>query len=129
MCTVKAPEIAGSVADASGWSVARTSLKLRNQGNAPDAWEQKVLEDFEVRKAGGEVAKTLDFSEVVELDGIKTFRYMKAIPTDAVCLNCHGGDNVKAEVAEKLQALYSDDQARGYHEGDLRGAFTLQKTL
>ncbi len=129
VCHVKAPVIASSVADASGWAIARTSLKLRNQGNTPDAWEQTVLEAFEARKADGEPAKTLDYSEVVEVDGVQTFRYMKAIPTAAVCLNCHGGDNVKAEVAEQLQVLYPDDQARGYHEGDLRGAFTLQKTL
>lgn len=128
-CNTAAPGIAQKVSSESGWDAGRTSLKIRNAGNSPDEWEQAVLEKFEQRKAAGESPKTLEHSEVVDVNGQKTFRFMKAIPTGKVCLNCHGGDNVKAEVTAKLKELYPQDKARGYSVGDLRGAFTLSKKL
>lgn len=128
-CNVSAPAIAEKVSSESGWDVARTSLKLRNPENKPDAWELAVLEKFEERKQAGEKPPTLEYSETVMVDGKKTFRFMKAIPTGEVCMSCHGGDNVKPEVVAKLKALYPDDQARGFKTGDLRGAFTLSKSL
>ncbi len=128
-CNLSAPEIAKTVSADTGWSVGRTSLKERNPLNKPDAWELKVLHDFEMRKADGEDAKKLEYSETVTLDGHKTFRYMKAIPTAQVCTNCHGGANVSAEVESRLKELYPYDRARGFKPGDLRGAFTLSKKL
>ncbi len=103
VCNISAPGISVETSNSSGWKVARTSLKLRNQGNAPDAWELKVLNEFEVRKAAGEDPKKIDHSEVVETAGKKTFRYMKAIPTAELCLACHGS-KIKPEVAKKLDA-------------------------
>jgi hypothetical protein len=44
-------------------------------------------------------------------------------------LNCHGGDNVKPPIIEKLAELYPDDMARGFSEGEMRGVFTLSKQL
>ncbi|HEY9079275.1 DUF3365 domain-containing protein [Magnetovibrio sp.] len=127
-CNEKAPEIAAAASAKSGWSVGRTSLKLRNPHNEPDAWEQKVLQQFEDRKAAGESPDAIAFGEVVEMDGKKQFRFMKAIGTADLCLNCHGSD-IKAEVAAKLDGLYPGDQARGFSKGDIRGAFTLKKDL
>ncbi|WP_456413511.1 Tll0287-like domain-containing protein [Thiolapillus sp.] len=128
-CNSKAPGIAANISASSGWSVARTSLKPRATANAPLPWERKVLEEFEAKKAAGADPKTLDYSDVVEEDGKKVFRYMKAIPTAKVCLNCHGGDEVKPEVVMRLKSLYPADQARGFKEGDIRGAFVLKKTF
>lgn len=128
VCHTDAPEIAQRVSEGSGWTVARTSLKIRNPGNAPDPWELKVLQSFEERKAAGENLETMEFSEVVEADGAETFRYMKAIPTAPVCLNCHGAE-LAPEVAEALDQLYPEDQARGFSAGDIRGAFTLSKPM
>ncbi|MEZ5577980.1 MAG: DUF3365 domain-containing protein [Candidatus Competibacteraceae bacterium] len=109
--------------------VGRTSLKARNPGNAPDNWELAVLKQFEAREAQGEPADKLEFFAVIEDDqGQKTFRYMKAIPTGALCLACHG-DKLDPEVDAKLKALYPNDTARGFKEGDLRGAFTIAKPL
>jgi len=127
-CNTKAPGIAHDISQASGWDVGRTSLKLRNPRNQADAWELKVLKDFEARKAAGEDPKKMEYSEVVESNGQKRFRYMKAIPTAKVCLTCHGA-KVKPEVSKKLQMLYPADNARGFKVGDIRGAFTLSKPL
>jgi hypothetical protein len=127
-CNVRAPQISSQVSADVGWDVGRTSLKLRNPKNAPDAWEMDVLERFEARKAAGEDLKTMEYAEIVESDGRKSFRYMKAIPTSELCLTCHGSE-IPAEVAAKLDQLYPEDAARGYKEGDLRGAFALSKKL
>jgi hypothetical protein len=129
VCNKKAPAIAHDLSEQTGWEVARTSLKLRNPGNAPDAWERQVLERFEADKAAGKDVQKLSYAETVEEPAGKTFRVMKAIPTGKVCLNCHGADTVKPEVEARLADLYPSDQARGFKVGDIRGAFTLSKKL
>jgi hypothetical protein len=129
VCHDQASQIAVDLGQQLGMLVGRTSLKVRNPANAADNWELAVLKQFEARKAQGEPADKLEFFAVIDDDqGQKTFRYMKAIPTAALCLNCHG-ENLKPEVDAKLKELYPNDQARGYKEGDLRGAFTLAKPV
>ncbi|MEJ2694856.1 MAG: DUF3365 domain-containing protein [Candidatus Thiodiazotropha sp.] len=127
-CNTLAPQLAEAHSQMSGWQVRRTSLKLRNSGNAPDAWETAVLNEFEQRKAAGEDPMRLVKAEVVEEDGRKTFRMMKAIPTAEVCTKCHGSE-IAEPVAAKLNELYPQDQAFGFKVGDLRGAFSLKKAL
>jgi hypothetical protein len=129
VCSEKAPAIAARHGDAKDWDVGRTSLKYRNPDNAPDEWETSTLQSFEQRKVAGEDIKSMDYSEFVELDGKKVFRYMKAIPTGEICLNCHGGDNVKPEVEARLAEFYPDDKARGYSIGDIRGAFSIVQPI
>lgn len=128
VCNIKAPQISEKVSAEQGMSVARTSLKYRNPKNKPDDWEKSVLEQFEQRKINGEAVNTLEFSELTELNGKKVFRYMKAIPTDAVCLNCHG-NNVAQPFVYKINSLYTDDKAVGYKKGDIRGAFSVIRPL
>ena len=128
VCNVQAPAIAQGLADQSGWEVARTSLRLRNPSNQPDGWESGVLEQFDVRQRAGEDPQKMEFSEVVEVGGVKSFRYMKAIPTGEICLKCHG-DQIAAEVQAQLNQYYPGDKATGYALGDIRGAFTLSKKL
>ncbi len=129
VCHVKAAEIATDLSQKLGLLVGRTSLKIRNPENAPDNWELAVLKQFEARKAQGEPNDSLEFFAVIDDDqGQKTFRYMKAIPTASLCLACHG-EHISPEVDAKLKELYPKDTARGYKEGDLRGAFTIAKPL
>jgi hypothetical protein len=124
VCQVDAPLIAKKVSDEKGLTVARTSLKTRNQANTPDAWEKSVLEQFEKRKVKGESVEKLEFYEVTELEGQKVFRYMKAIATGEICLKCHGS-NVAEPLATKINSLYPNDKATGFNKGDIRGAFTV----
>jgi hypothetical protein len=124
VCRVQAPQIAGKVSHLTGMSVARTSLRTRNQANKPDAWEKSVLEQFEQRKSKGEEVGALEYYELTEHEGKKVFRYMKAIPTAEVCLSCHGS-NIAEPLAAKINSLYPDDMATGFTVGDIRGAFTV----
>lgn len=128
VCHTEAPRIARESGEATGWDVARTSFKVRNPDNAPDEWERRVLESFAQRMAEGEPPKSIEHVEKVERNGETVLRYMKAIPTAEVCVTCHGTD-LDPELTAKLDELYPEDQARGFNVGDLRGAFTLTKTL
>lgn len=53
---------------------------------------------------------------------------MQAIGTAEACLGCHG-EKIKPELVELIDRHYPQDQARGFREGDLRGAFTLSRAL
>jgi len=128
VCQEKAPAIANSLSDSSPWEIGRTSLKTRNAANAPDAWETRTLKQFEARKAAGNPVQGMSYAEVVKTDGGKAYRYMLAIPTQEICLACHGS-NIDPGLAATIDAAYPDDQARGYAAGDIRGAFTLTKPL
>ena len=129
ICNTKSPEITASVSEEKGVDVSRVSLKNRNPGNAPAAWQEKVLLDFEARKAAGEDPKTLEHHEVANVDGKTEFRYMKAaVAGKKVCLACHG-ENIADEVQAKISALYPEDKATGYKLGDIRGAFVVTQTF
>lgn len=128
VCNTKAGPIADQVSVESGWDVARTSHKLRNPDNAPDAFEQRVLDDFLARQAEGAAAEDLVHAEVVESGGTQTFRFLKAIPTAEVCTTCHGTD-IAPDIAAELDKLYPEDRAVGFTPGEMRGVFTLKKDL
>lgn len=129
VCNVKAPMIAEKVSADSGWTVARSSHKLRNPENAPDAFTAAAISDFQARQAAGESPDALMRTEIVTEDGQEVFRMVKAIPTGEVCLACHGGDSVKPETEAALAKLYPQDAARGFEQGEMRGVFTLRKVL
>jgi hypothetical protein len=128
VCQKRAPAIAAEISAEKGMRLGRTSLKTRNPDNAPDAWERVVLEDFEARKKAGDDLASLERHEIVVKDGRREFRFMKAIPTNQLCLQCHG-ETIPPDVREKLDALYPDDRARGFAFGDIRGAFTVRQSL
>lgn len=128
VCKDKAPKIASSLSAKYGWKIARTSLKTRNPGNTPDAWETEVLKKFEERKSNGEAVKPMAYFEEVSTQDGKSFRFMKAIPTGKVCLACHG-TNIAPNVAAKLKENYPEDKATGFKLGDIRGAFTITQPI
>lgn len=129
VCHERAPAIAEEIAGESGWSVARSSHRVRNPSNEPDAYTAAVIEDFLTREAAGESAADLLRAEVVEENDAVAFRMVKAIPTDEVCLACHGGAIVAPETEAKLAELYPKDMARGFEAGQMRGVFTLRKPM
>jgi len=128
VCNTKAIKMTETASKQNGVALSRTSLKLRNQNNAPEAWQKAVLQQFAERKSKGESPKKMEFSETIEVDGKKQFRYMKAMGIAKPCLHCHG-ENALPAVEAKLTKLYPDDKARGYNVGDIRGAIILTKEL
>jgi len=129
VCSLEAPKIAEERSAASGMTVGRTALRVRNPNNAPDEFERRVMEDFIAKIKAGADAMKLEHAEVVDKDGKKVFRYMKPIMTaESPCLACHGS-TLKPEVSAKIKDLYPEDQATGFAAGDMRGAFTVSKAI
>ena len=73
---------------------------------------------------------TIEKSEIITSDGKRTLRYMKALPSQQICLGCHGkSEQLSLEVKAKLKDLYPADQAIGYSDGQIRGALTVKRQL
>jgi len=130
VCRDKAPQLAREASEKTGWQIRRVSLKNRNPKAVPDAWEQAVLQDFDRRAAAGENPATLEKGEVVVDGGSKVYRYMKALPVQPLCLNCHGAaDNIRPATKAKLAERYPHDKGTGYAVGQIRGAMTIKRAL
>ncbi|HXU94086.1 MAG TPA: DUF3365 domain-containing protein [Gallionella sp.] len=131
VCKEIAPKLAGEASRKNGWKLTRVSLKVRNPLlGTPDAWEQKVLKDFEVRVAKGEKPETMEFSETLQEPAGKSFRYMKAIALQPGCVTCHGSpEQIPPAVKARLAEDYPHDQATGYVPGQIRGAVSIKRPL
>lgn len=129
VCRDMAPPMAKEVAMSTGWQLKRVSLKARNASRAtPDEWERAVLEEFDRRVAAGEDPAKVEKAEIVDKDGQQAYRYAKALPTQALCLNCHGAlDTLTPEVRARLKEHYAEDRATGYTVGQVRGAIVATK--
>ncbi len=111
-----------------GWSIRRVSQRYRNPLDMPDTFEAGVLAVFERKLAdGGAVPEEY---QIVEENGVRYARYMRAIPTGGVCLACHGPKgSLEEAVRKELEARYPHDRATGFREGELRGAFSVKARL
>lgn len=130
VCMVLAPTITSDLSRKSGMHVSRVSLKVRNPLlGSPDAWEQNVLMNFE-KRLEKEPPANMEFAEVVTEPQGKYMRYMKALPTQEVCLKCHGTpDTISQPVKALLSTEYPHDKAIGYTLGQIRGAISIKKPL
>jgi cytochrome c553 len=131
VCSDTAPAIANRISLEKGWKVTRVGTRVRNPMiGTPDAWEQQVLAEFQVRAEQGESYKQMSYSEVVAEPGGRYFRFMKAIPVQGVCVACHGkAEDIAEPVRAALSEHYPHDQAVDYRVGDLRGAFSVKQPL
>lgn len=127
-CHTQAMPITAQVAAEHGMQLSRVSLKNRNPANVPNEWQAAVLKDFDRQQAAGKDITKLAWSETVNVDSGREFRFMKAIPTGELCLKCHGSE-LAPEVGQVLAELYPEDHATGYNEGDIRGAFVVRRKL
>lgn len=109
---------------ASGLPLKRTTLRWRNPDNAPDEWEERVLQYLEA-------LETLDPGSVpAELTARgpgETLRYYRTLRTAPMCLACHGPEEeLEEEVRELLRERYPADRATGYRAGELRGVIRVE---
>ena len=70
----------------------------------------------------------MEHYEVLNVDGKKVFRYMKAIPAGEPCLACHG-KQVPHDLNAKLEELYPEDQSVGFSVGEIIGAFSIRMSM
>ncbi len=113
-CNVEAMPLRRQIEEEAGLSIKRTSWRVRNPANAPDALDQTALDHF--------AAATGAPQPWVQSDGGGGYLFYRPLPTGGVCLNCHGAPDQLAEgIPEVLRELYPDDRAVGFSEGELRG--------
>lgn len=127
-CNLQAPKVAADIAEIRGVRVGRSSLRIRNPGNAaPPVWVTTWLKEQGERAAEGVVGRR----EVVDAPGgDKQARVLLPLAVEPACLTCHGpADQIAPPVAERLSSLYPTDQATGYAVGDLRGALWAEYTF
>lgn len=130
VCRDKAPEMAKAASEKTGWHIRRVSEKNRNLKAIPDTWELAMLSEFYDKAEQGIDLASLEATAVLK-DGDKTYyRYMKALPTNAMCLSCHGNSaQLHPDVKATLQSLYPADKATGYDINQIRGAITLKREI
>lgn len=86
----------------------------RSPANAPAPWMEPLLAHY-LEHPEERAPRT------VRLDA-ERFGYVEPIETRPLCLACHGSE-LDPEVAARLDALYPQDEARGFEVGELRGLF------
>jgi hypothetical protein len=117
-CNVEALPLTQQVADEQGMEVVRTSLRLRNPANAPDAVDAEALAWFQERVGAGEEPPAVHVRKVDEAE----YRYYQPLQTAGPCLQCHGPrESLAPDVLQALGERYPADEAVGYAEGDWRG--------
>jgi hypothetical protein len=125
VCHLEAPKIADRLADAhskKGFTLGRTSDRVRSPKNAPNDWQKRGLAEIERRLAVGESPAKVEVYD--EADG--RFRYLSPIMTGDLCVTCHGAkEAIPAPLLDQIEALYPEDRATGFSVGELRGAFVV----
>lgn len=117
-CNVEALPLTEEVSEEQGMTVTRTSLRLRNPANAPDAIDAEALVWFQDRIASGEPPPATHVRRTE--DG--SYRYYQPLMTAGLCVQCHGPrESMADEVVQALDERYPQDEAVGYNEGDWRG--------
>jgi hypothetical protein len=130
VCSDTAQILSNNFGITKGIYIKRISFKNRNPNNSPDEFEVKALKYFEELKSKEKLNDTSEFVEIVEKDGVKNIRYLKAIIIQAPCLNCHGQEEyILPDVRAVINQKYPDDKAIGYEIDDFRGAVSITKTL
>lgn len=115
-CSAQAPAIASSLS-VDGVRMGRSSHRLRNPANAAPDWVVPILDAW--------VADDADRSpRSVDL-GAGRRGYVEAITVQPMCLACHG-EQLDADVAERISSAYPEDRATGFRAGDFRGVFWVE---
>lgn len=123
VCSVAAPEMEEKHSN-DKQTIYRVSDRPRNPEHRANEFEDAVLKlwksRMEAKKEIGPVHFRTKDAEYV----------MNPIPVQAaLCLQCHGGAEIKPETRQAINELYPDDEATGYSVGDLRGAFVSKRSL
>ncbi|MBM3436342.1 MAG: DUF3365 domain-containing protein [Bacteroidetes bacterium] len=125
VCNKIAQQVTDSITLNSGQRVKRTTIKYRNEANAPDTLEKIALDHFETLFADKKELPEFYTQKITER-GESFFRFYKPVKVEQLCLGCHGKpENMDTITINRLTNLYPDDMAMGYSEGDFRGVISV----
>jgi hypothetical protein len=125
-CGDIAQRLTDEISRREGISVRRTSLRIRNRENVPDAFEREVLERW--AEPG---TRPVPSARVVPREqGGFELRYLRPIIVQPQCVACHGAADRMAEpLRAAIRERYPDDRATGFRAGDVRGAVSVRVPL
>ncbi|MHC4930882.1 MAG: Tll0287-like domain-containing protein [Planctomycetota bacterium] len=127
VCGGAAQKVTERVRREQGITVRRTSLRVRNPMNAPDAYEKAWLEKAQTRK---DIPPQGESEVVVAEDGHKDLRFMRPVYLAEMCAKCHGSpQEISPAVRVSLAKRYPKDEAVGFKAGDLRGVVSVRVPL
>ena len=119
-CNVQAMPLTDSMAVKYNASIKRVSDKNRNPNNKANAEEFTYIQHFK-----NQIANKIEPKPIVLERGDKV-QFYYPIPTNTMCLQCHGKSNeIKPEVLKKIKILYPNDIATGYSENEVRGIWSI----
>ena len=125
----RVPTLTDEVSEEFGVTLRRTAFRVRNRANIADDWEYEKLEALEFSIEAGLDPALLEFAEIVEdADGARTFRWIRPIMMTEECLVCHG-EQIPVEILDLLAVDYPDDEATGYFEYELGGAYSVSRPI
>lgn len=123
-----APEWAREISNRLELDFSRTALGVRNPANAPDDWEKRQLETFSFLMDSGLDPDTFEISEIVQEGEETVFRWLQPVRMVDTCLTCHG-EAIDQRIKLLLAQEYPLDEAAGYSEGQIGGAYSVRKVL
>jgi hypothetical protein len=99
----------------------RTSLRLRNPANAPDAADELALRKVARELDAGNPPR-LVLQRVQLAGGANEWRVYRPLAVTTACLACHGTtESIADDVRAELKWRFPNDAATGYSTGEWRG--------
>ncbi|MFT4856305.1 MAG: hypothetical protein ACI9UV_000288 [Algoriphagus sp.] len=124
-CNVNATAILDEIADKYGVSIRRVSNRDRNPTDKPNKDEVPLLEAYEYNAENGIKSEP----NIQKIENGDVLLYTKAIVIPGVFCLIFQGDSVKeidSKTLQKIDSIYSNDQAKGHQIGDLRGMWSIR---
>ena len=117
-----------AIGDAAEMAFSRTALAVRNPANAADDWERRQMEQMSFMLDAGVDPETMEVAEIVQEGDETVFRWMRPIIMGETCLACHG-EGIDPRVRLLIGQEYPLDDATGYAEGQMAGAYSARRVL
>jgi len=122
-CNKNAKELTDSIGKANNVVMQRTSHKLRNDQNKPDAEQLAVINNY---LNSQEMHN--DLKPIVMKDDNGFMHFYAPIKLKKKCLQCHGkpDEEINGKVLEVIKANYPSDKATNFREGEFRGIWDIK---
>ncbi|PHS51644.1 MAG: hypothetical protein COB01_09785 [Lutibacter sp.] len=121
-CNIQAIPITNQLSEKYNVLIKRTSDKIRNLTNHPTKREIEIISTYKNLLKKGKL-----LTSIVELDSDGLKHYYAPIVINSTCLVCHGkkGEQLTVKTDSIINSFYPNDNAIGYHEGDVRGIWSI----
>ncbi len=129
-CSLAASPLTAGMAAKHGVTLRRVTHKARNPAAKAEASELAILNSFAAALADGSSTNPPPPLATNLIAGQATF-FAPIVLNNELCLKCHGQPQVDIAAGNLavIQQLYPQDEATGFHPGQLRGAWRIDFPL